>query len=109
MQDDTAPSPPSATRPVPRVLEHIAAIVDEMPSYAAVDTRVWVATIDAWASPLPAARAWRRQNVRRRLTAVGNIAPAVVRSFTPPAGTVPQPRCSRWCAAEHAYDEEVSA
>lgn len=84
--------------------EHLAARYPD----TTVDVDAWAEAIAAWSTPLPTNRPWRQQAARLRPTSVRVLAPAVARTFTPPAGTRPQPRCPLACFATHAGDVEAA-
>lgn len=75
------------------------------PGYATLPTDVQVAAIVSWLEPLPADRPWRTGMRGRHTTLVGDVAPAVVRTLQPPAGTRPQPVCPHACWITHAEDD----
>lgn len=93
-QDDTSST-------IERARRHVAAVVSRCPEAATVDEATWVAAILAHLEPLPANRAFRVLAARHRPSSVRDLAPAVARRLTPPAGTRPQPTCSEACLRTH--------
>jgi hypothetical protein len=87
--------------------ERVVAARCERSEFAGFPDDAQITAIVDWLQPLPAGRWSERRRRRYTPTLVGPIAQAVHDALQPPAGTDPQPVCSRSCYVTHAIDDQA--